>query len=814
MNLHLPAIIERLTEQNTAGACYLQLIPVDHIETMPTEIRGTISDPIVPKTGKNFITLYPTRWTQDFREDQEDGSGARYSRASLAAVVPKDRVSLLYGLWQMHHGRFVVLHYDLNKTVKVIGTLKEPAQVRMVQLQHGQRPGQGRNQYILEVSVARRTPCPFYLAEPPEVIDPAVCAPAILTVNGTLMQVIPAGTPFDLQVRLNGVNSGSGGAGVWNIEVPTALCDVIESALDANPTVGIRLTRATTTAVIPQTGILNGRPTGSLSNWAGTGFTATYQWTGTQWLVSDGVTIYSSSEDVPSPADVTAWTGGPPTITVTHSGPMLLTSCLTPTQQADLVEALVQQQAWAALEAMLTPPQLAAAIESLGGSGGGSLCDAIEAALASTGDEGIIYSHDDTEGFVGRTGSSNGRPHYSSNDWPGTGWSGDLYYTGTVWYLTDGVNEWTAPDVPTPDLATWSGPSPLPSVTLTGGSPSVSILLDCLTSEQAQALFVHQLAGQDWSEIQDALSSEQLDAAEEALAPTLCQAVDATLNSPDTAGVLLTIGSTTAFVPQNAIANGRPRYLLGSWPGTGFTLDLLWTGSQWYLSDSVNEWTSDENVAMAHMVVTWDGPAAVSMVVQGPLHPLVLLDCLTDPQKAAIGGTVQLLDENDDPVGAPIAVPAGGAITWPVPINECPTLCAQISDPETTAAQIGDCVRSSGKQAVVLANMVPVVDEASVVAQVYNVMTTAQQSRIRDLWRYIKFLWQAGDADTVLWTVTADEAGVWATFSQTGTNGTLTYSLNGGGYVALSGTIVLTVGNTITVRRTTTTNAGTVRWAP
>lgn len=85
----------------------------------------------------------------------------------------------------------------------------------------------------------------------------------------------------------------------------------------------------------------------------------------------------------------------------------------------------------------------------------------------------------------------------------------------------------------------------------------------------------------------------------------------------------------------------------------------------------------------------------------------------------------------------------------------------------------------------------------------------------------LKFLWQAGDADTFIdpdtgegWEVTADEAGTYTTYTQTGTNGTLTYSLNGGGYVALSGTIVLTVGDTITVRRTTTTNAGTVRWAP
>lgn len=78
----------------------------------------------------------------------------------------------------------------------------------------------------------------------------------------------------------------------------------------------------------------------------------------------------------------------------------------------------------------------------------------------------------------------------------------------------------------------------------------------------------------------------------------------------------------------------------------------------------------------------------------------------------------------------------------------------------------------------------------------------------------LKFGWGAGDADTLVWTVTSDEAGTYGTYTPTGTNGTITYSKNGGGYAALSGSIVLAVSDTITVRRTTTTNAGSVKWAP
>jgi hypothetical protein len=76
----------------------------------------------------------------------------------------------------------------------------------------------------------------------------------------------------------------------------------------------------------------------------------------------------------------------------------------------------------------------------------------------------------------------------------------------------------------------------------------------------------------------------------------------------------------------------------------------------------------------------------------------------------------------------------------------------------------------------------------------------------------LKFGWAAGNGDTLTWTVTTDEAGTYGTYTPTGTNGTITYSKNGGGYAALSGSITLAVSDTIIIRRTTTTSAGSVKW--
>lgn len=78
----------------------------------------------------------------------------------------------------------------------------------------------------------------------------------------------------------------------------------------------------------------------------------------------------------------------------------------------------------------------------------------------------------------------------------------------------------------------------------------------------------------------------------------------------------------------------------------------------------------------------------------------------------------------------------------------------------------------------------------------------------------LKFGWGAGDADTLTWTVTDDEAGSYTAFTSDGGSGTLTYSKNGGAFAALSGSIALAVSDTIVVRRTTSTSNGWVKWAP
>ncbi len=161
--------VTRLREQNTAGGCKIQIVPVALVDTVPPEYFGGISSDITLLSG-GWTLIEPTRFTQQFSEAWTRIMGAQMADASVAAVIPKDRVSLLWNLWHLHGDRYLVLVHDHNGTIKLMGTKEEPAIVRIEELTHGRDPRGDRNQYQLVCEVSRRSACPFYLADAPLVV--------------------------------------------------------------------------------------------------------------------------------------------------------------------------------------------------------------------------------------------------------------------------------------------------------------------------------------------------------------------------------------------------------------------------------------------------------------------------------------------------------------------------------------------------------------------------------------------------------------------------------------------------------------------
>lgn len=163
------------TEKNQAGGCRWQMVPVEEIDTMPDAVLGAISTAITLVTDAVWRTVEPTRFTQEFQDEWEVVDGDAMSVATLRCVLPKDRVALLFPLWDLKPLRCVALHHDMNGTMKVMGTKDEPATVRVLGPYHGTDGRRDRNQYEVEVRVARDTPCPFYLQDPPTIVAPGSC---------------------------------------------------------------------------------------------------------------------------------------------------------------------------------------------------------------------------------------------------------------------------------------------------------------------------------------------------------------------------------------------------------------------------------------------------------------------------------------------------------------------------------------------------------------------------------------------------------------------------------------------------------------
>lgn len=78
----------------------------------------------------------------------------------------------------------------------------------------------------------------------------------------------------------------------------------------------------------------------------------------------------------------------------------------------------------------------------------------------------------------------------------------------------------------------------------------------------------------------------------------------------------------------------------------------------------------------------------------------------------------------------------------------------------------------------------------------------------------LEFAFADRDQYTMVWTIKSFTAGTYTSFTPTGTYGTITYSKNGGAFSAVTGSIVLAIGDTIQLKRTNTTGVAGTTWVP
>ncbi len=134
-----------------------------------------------------------------------------------------------------------------------------------------------------------------------------------------------------------------------------------------------------------------------------------------------------------------------------------------------------------------------------------------------------------------------------------------------------------------------------------------------------------------------------------------------------------------------------------------------------------------------------DGAAYGTVLSGGSID--VPSDCPCDPLTGTVNDTIEYATV-DEPCGATTNVEVvneadeqvGTLATGKIVVPTAKSLCELVT--EGTSEEVAICVISSGKRPGVLAEIIPTVPEGDTVAQVYDVMTPAQQDLITALYFY------------------------------------------------------------------------------
>ena len=285
--------------------------------------------------------------------------------------------------------------------------------------------------------------------------------------------------------------------------------------------------------------------------------------------------------------------------------------------------------------------------------------------------------------------------------------------------------------------------------------------------------------------------------------------VDVALTCADLVDAVVVEGAGTdaanGLYVRSGEDNGQPEYTSAS----NYRIHYEYFGIddiRWSIDDDITDslYSADSGVNLFDR--TWsvlNGSGPVPTVSQATIGDI----CGGGDCPPCDNVTVQLQDSAASPIGAPDVYPAGTVTTKTAPDGSV-TINNSVPTTLHTVA-----VRSNGTATQVIADSTAVIKNLNGTTIKTEAIPAAVSENITAPIP-LKFALAAGDDTSITWTVSDDEAGTYGTYTQDGSSGTLTYSLNGGAFVALSGAIALAVGNTIAVRRTAFTSAGFIRWAP
>lgn len=158
--------LDRVTGRNLPGLCYVDVLPVEDVLTMPAVQGNSIVDPVVPMPGKQWYRIQVAPPGSVFGEKWDVANGLPVATSTVTGWTGRDELAKLQALWNLPTTRFLVLAVGLNGDAVLVGTKVEGCRAVATVRQRGTED-EPSNGYHLAFTVRRSEPAPFYLPAVP-----------------------------------------------------------------------------------------------------------------------------------------------------------------------------------------------------------------------------------------------------------------------------------------------------------------------------------------------------------------------------------------------------------------------------------------------------------------------------------------------------------------------------------------------------------------------------------------------------------------------------------------------------------------------
>jgi len=118
--------ITRHTDDNIGGNFKFKFTPVNNIQSIAAISNGAIHTEIKLYAGSRWYEGYATPESMNFSDQQQSSEHGAFHKKTFKGVIPKNRPELIDLFNSMKDRRFILIVYDNNGLIRLVGNKTEP----------------------------------------------------------------------------------------------------------------------------------------------------------------------------------------------------------------------------------------------------------------------------------------------------------------------------------------------------------------------------------------------------------------------------------------------------------------------------------------------------------------------------------------------------------------------------------------------------------------------------------------------------------------------------------------------------------------